>query len=106
MKKVNIAFSDAAVADVIEQADWFEAQEGAALSHRWERAVTRTVLNIAGHPHAGVRCAFKSPELTDVRRVPIARFPRYLVFYQVHDGEVLILRIVHGARDLESLFSG
>jgi plasmid stabilization system protein ParE len=27
-----------------------------------------------------------------------------LVFYRFHDKELFILRVVHGARDLESLF--
>ena len=34
----------------------------------------------------------------------IPGFPKHLIFYQVRKNEVLILRIVHGARDLESLF--
>jgi plasmid stabilization system protein ParE len=34
-----------------------------------------------------------------------SRFPKHLVFYQAGGGEILILWVVHGARDLESLFS-
>ncbi len=36
--------------------------------------------------------------------MPISRFPKHLVFYRVENREILILRVVHGARDLESLF--
>ena len=32
-----------------------------------------------------------------VRRVPLVRYP-YLVFYKVFDDEVVVLRIIHGAR--------
>lgn len=32
-----------------------------------------------------------------VRRVPLVRFP-YLIFYKIIAGEVVILRVVHGAR--------
>jgi len=28
----------------------------------------------------------------------------HLIFYQLQHGEILVLRVVHGARDLESLF--
>ncbi|MGZ4878178.1 MAG: type II toxin-antitoxin system RelE/ParE family toxin [Candidatus Angelobacter sp.] len=31
-------------------------------------------------------------------------FPRHLVFYRLQNQEMVILRIVHGARDRESLF--
>ena len=32
-----------------------------------------------------------------VRRVPLVRYP-YVVHYAIIDGEVMILRIIHGAR--------
>lgn len=35
----------------------------------------------------------------------IPKFPRHLLFYRFERGEVFVLRIVHGARDLEDLFS-
>ena len=40
-----------------------------------------------------------------MHRISVAGFPKYLIFYQAREGEILILRVVHGARDLESLFS-
>jgi toxin ParE1/3/4 len=52
----------------------------------------------------GPLCHFKAEELLDVRRALVAGFPRHLVFYRFHDKELFILRVVHGARDLESLF--
>lgn len=39
------------------------------------------------------------------RRVAVTGFPKHLVFYQSRGDEIVVLRIVHGARDLESLFS-
>lgn len=35
----------------------------------------------------------------------ISDFPRHLLFYRFDEEEVFILRIIHGARDLEGLFS-
>jgi plasmid stabilization system protein ParE len=32
------------------------------------------------------------------------RVPKHLVFYSIKDNDVLILRVLHGARDLETLF--
>jgi plasmid stabilization system protein ParE len=37
--------------------------------------------------------------------MPVAGFTKFLIFYLSREGETLILRVVHGARDLESLFS-
>jgi plasmid stabilization system protein ParE len=36
-------------------------------------------------------------ERRGVRRIPLLRYP-YLVFYKVIGGEVIVLRVVHGAR--------
>jgi len=36
-------------------------------------------------------------ERPGVRRVPLLRYP-YVVFYRVLDDEVIVLRVVHGAR--------
>jgi toxin ParE1/3/4 len=49
-------------------------------------------------------CRFGLAELRNIRRMSISGFPKHLVFYRVEDREVLILRVLHGARDLESLF--
>jgi plasmid stabilization system protein ParE len=35
----------------------------------------------------------------------ISGFPKHLLFYRFDAKEVFVLRVVHGARDLERLFS-
>ena len=105
MKTARIAFSDLAVADVLEQADWYQAQADLKLAQRWEKAVTSTLLRIARFPLAGAPSRFKADELRGTRRLPVAGFPMHLVFYQFEEDEIHILRVVHGARDLEALFS-
>jgi toxin ParE1/3/4 len=104
VKVRKIVLTDAAVSDILEQAAWYEEQSGLKLARRWEQAVTSVLLRIAATPAAGARCTFKAPELIGVRRVPVPRFPKHLVFYRLQKQEMVILRIVHGARDLESLF--
>jgi toxin ParE1/3/4 len=104
VRKPRLAVSDAAAADIVEQADWYQEQSGAELARRWERAVTAAVLRIIDNPGAGSITKFQYSELSSVRRVLIPGFPKHLIFYQVLRSELLILRVVHGARDLESLF--
>jgi toxin ParE1/3/4 len=104
VKRQRITLSDAAVADILEQADWYESQADSKLAERWENAVTATLLRVLKSPGSGPLCRFKSEELRDVRRAFIRKFPKHLVFYRFHDKELFVLRVVHGARDLESLF--
>lgn len=103
MKKMRLVVSDAAVSDILEQAEWYSAQSGNALAGRWEKAVTSAILRVVSRPTTGAPCTFQSSELRNVRRTAIRGFPKHLLFYRVDSGEVFVLRVVHGARDLERL---
>jgi toxin ParE1/3/4 len=105
MRRRRLVFSDVSMADIPEQADWYVAQSGRPLARRWEKAVTATISRLLTRPAAGAPCKFRSPALRDVRRTTISGFPKHLLFYRFDDEEVFVLRIVHGARDLERLFS-
>ena len=103
MKSNRIHVSDAASVDIIEQADWYQAQSGKSLADSWERAITSAILKIVKSPSSGTLCSFRSSQLRDVRRTAIAGFRKHLIFYRFSEGEITILRVVHGARDLERL---
>ena len=103
MKKPRLVLSDAAIADVLEQADWYRAQAGRTFAVRWEEAVTSALAAVLRRPRPGAPCSFRSPELQGVRRTIIPKFPKHLLFYRFEEEEVFVLRVVHGARDLESL---
>lgn len=105
MKRRRLVFSDAAVADILEQADWYAAQSGRKLSRRWEKAVRAAISQLVRHPATGIPCAFRPEILHDARRAIITGFPKHLLFYRFNDEEVFIIRVLHGARDLERLFS-
>jgi len=53
VKRPRIVLSDAAVADILEQSDWYQEQSGDKLAKRWERAVTSAVLRVVETPGAG-----------------------------------------------------
>jgi toxin ParE1/3/4 len=103
MKKPRLVLTDAAIADVLDQADWYLRQAGRALAQRWEKAVTSALSQVLRRPDVGSPCTFRAPELRGVRRKAIPRFPKHLLFYRFDGEEVLVLSVVHGARDLESL---
>ena len=104
MKRSRIHLSDAAVNDIIEQADWYEARANSRLGNCWESAVAQALLRIVTNPRSGAQCTFKASELRGVRRMSVSGFSKHLIFYRVEKDSLLILRVIHGARDLESLF--
>src|ERR1700674_4154873 len=78
-------------------------QTGLALAGRWERAVTSAILRVVSRPTTGAPCTFQSSVLRNVLRTAIRGFPKHLLFYRFDSGEIFVLRVVHGARDLERL---
>jgi toxin ParE1/3/4 len=100
----QVHLSEAASADIVDQADWYEEKSDWKLAQRWNDAVTLAVVRIMRNPRSGTPCRFGAAELRNIRRVSISGFPKHLVFYRAGDYEVLILRVLHGARDVESLF--
>jgi toxin ParE1/3/4 len=103
MSRAEVRLSDAALSDILEQADWYEQRSGPALAERWGNEVASSLIRIEKNPHSGAKCGFSADQLQGIRRMPITGFPRHLIFYRVEEDEVEILRVIHGARDLESL---
>jgi toxin ParE1/3/4 len=103
VKKHRLVFSDAAIADILEQAEWYSTQSGKPLAARWETAVTSSIMRIVDWPKTGTLCHFQSSELRQLRRIAIPGFPKHLLFYKFDSDEVFVLRVIHGARGLEEL---
>jgi toxin ParE1/3/4 len=103
MKRAKLRLTDVAVSDIQEQADWYEPRSDRSSARRWENEVTAALIRIEKNPRSGAKCGFSADELQGIRRMSIAGFPRHLIFYRAEEGEIRILRVVHGTRDLESL---
>jgi toxin ParE1/3/4 len=43
------------------------------------------------------------PRLRGLRLWVVTEFPSYLMFYRMREGQVEIVRVLHGARDLQSI---
>lgn len=56
-------------------------------------------------PEMGSHRGFYNPTLDDLRMLPLQNFKNYLIFYRSSRGDKIeIIRVVHGARDLPTLF--
>jgi len=60
---------------------------------------------LAEFPGVGVSRDYDNPKLRGMRMWPIPDFPNYLIFFQADNSELRVLRILHGARDIQSLFA-
>lgn len=100
--KLRRIFSKNARRDIADAALYLgEASPRAA--ERFLVAVESTVAGLTEMPRKGVRIEHSHPALTDLRRWAVRAFPNYLVIYRERGETLEVLRLVHGARDLERL---
>lgn len=81
-------------------------RESAENASRFYEAVDVTYRQILMRPHAWPRLTIIShPELQELRHRPVVGFPNHLVVYRVEGATVLVLRVVHAARDLPAVLA-
>jgi len=65
-------------------------------------AAQETFELLAGNPGIGSQRSFR--KLAGIRSHAVTGFPNYLVFYETRRESVVILRVLHGMRDLPRFF--
>ena len=104
---IQLRISEAAATSIVEQADYYQKAADSALASQWASGVDEVIHSLLRMPERGAPCRFKSPQLAGLRWVIVPGFPKHMVFYR-HDREreaVLIVQVLHGARDLEAILS-
>jgi toxin ParE1/3/4 len=59
---------------------------------------------LAAYPFLGRPRSFSNPIFAGMRSISLPGFPNHLVFYRPERETILILRILHGAMDLDTVF--
>jgi toxin ParE1/3/4 len=95
--------SPQAYRDLVDIASYI-AQDSLEASERFLRAAEKTFYRLAESPEIGGLCPFKSSLAAGIRVWPVRRFKSYLVFYRPESSGIYVARVMHGARDWQSLF--
>lgn len=101
--RLPVVYKPQARRDLVEIADWYEQQGGAALAERFLAEARRAVDFLAENPMAGPKRDFGIRRYLGMRRWRLRCFPQ-AVFYQIADGCIDVIRIVHGARNQRAAF--
>jgi toxin ParE1/3/4 len=88
--------------DVLDLAHWI-AQDNPDAAHRFVDAAREAADMLAGLPKLGPAGRFRSRTLNRVRIWPIRGFDKILIVYSAERTGIDVLRVVHGARDLDTL---
>ena len=90
--------------DLLEQFIYFVEHAGADWAERYIAAVDRTSLQLTQHPHLGRPYDCGIERLRGLRRFAVTGFDKYLIFYIPRENGIDLIRVLHGARDIDSLF--
>jgi plasmid stabilization system protein ParE len=104
---LSLEILDCASQEIIDQASYYrEESPDSSLDLKWDHAVSQTLRSLLTMPERGARCNFQPPELREMRWLPVAGFPKHIVFYifAAKKQFVRIVHVIHGARDLEAFF--
>jgi toxin ParE1/3/4 len=90
--------------DLDSLADYYAVRENIDLALRFLRSAQETFNFLVEHPQTGWRCRWVNRVLAGTRVFPIQGFKKLLVFYRIDGDRLLIIRVLHGSRDIEKIF--
>lgn len=98
-----VVFNPVAVRDLEEITNYIASSNEDA-AHAVRHNILDTADRLSQHPGLGIRPRFKATRHAGIRFLPADSYPTYLLFYRELDDEIEVLRVLHGHRDLPSLF--
>jgi toxin ParE1/3/4 len=98
---MNVRKTDAFIADIERQFEWYAVNAGWEVADRYLDALTATCHLLGQHPRLGPRGGFAHPRLREWRFFLVFRpFNKQILFYEVLTDVVVLRRAIHGHRNL------
>jgi toxin ParE1/3/4 len=99
----RIIKSDLALNDLEEQAEWFRLRSPKA-ALRFLNAAEALFRQLASMPGIGEPFETANPLFQELRCFPIPKFPSQIVYYKPLRDGIVVIRVLHGARDADRIF--
>ena len=93
-----------AAQDAENYADYI-AKDSLEAAVRFLENTESTLRYLAQNPGIGIPFESDKPDLANLRFRPVKGFPNHVIFYVEHTDAIEVVRILHGARDLDAELS-
>ena len=90
--------------DIEEIFDYFD-QHNETVADRFYDAIEKTIQQLVRSPELGEKRDYANPEYANMRVWQVSGFSNYLIFYRVGKTDLTIVRVIHGARDYDTMFN-
>jgi plasmid stabilization system protein ParE len=88
--------------DVLDLAKWIDRDDPDA-ADRFLIAVEETISSLRTMPGRGSPKHLRPSRLSSIRSLAVSGFPKHLVFYEIRTSVVVIVAVMHGARNYPRL---
>jgi toxin ParE1/3/4 len=102
---LEVAESDSAVIDLDAIADYIISNGSYEAASNVLFSIQSAYTLLANNPNIGSQRDYGVTDLEGLRMLPVPRYPVYLIFYQSTDSQLIIQRVLHGARDIERIMT-
>jgi toxin ParE1/3/4 len=90
--------------DLLEQFVYLGEEAGVGVAERYLAAVEETCARLGAQSLRVAPYDSGIERLAGLRRVPLMGFDKYLLFYMPNTDGIDVVRVLHAARDIESIF--
>lgn len=94
--------SDLVLIDMEEQSEYIR-QHSPRAALRFLSAAEAIFRQLASMPGMGERYKTDNPLFQDLRCFPIPKFPSHIVYYKSFPDGIVVIRVLHGARDIDRI---
>ncbi len=100
---LSLIIRNRATKDIRQQANYILTQRNRNTAEKFLSSAELTFSQLVKTPHIGKVVSFGLFDIGEIRQWYIKNFRDYLIFYQVVDERIEILRVLNGRRDLRDI---
>jgi toxin ParE1/3/4 len=100
----KILYKPQALIDINEIFDFLAIEAGLDIALRFSLGVEEVANKILIYPKIGIKRTYSKNENLNLRMLPISDIGSYLLYYTLEETEIVVVRVVHGSRDMENQF--
>jgi toxin ParE1/3/4 len=100
---VNLFIQESAEQDILRQIEWYAEKGLPAIARRFHAAALDAIDALVAMPGAGPPRLTGNPRLSGLRSWPIKGFDEFQVYYLVRPELLIVVRVLHGKRDIGAI---
>jgi toxin ParE1/3/4 len=101
---VNVFIHQSAEEDILCQIEWYADQGLPDIARRFHAAILDAIDALLAMPEAGPPRRTSNPHLTGLRSWHVRGFDEFRVYYLVRPELLTVVRVLHGKRDIGTIF--